>query len=253
MPFKVLIIGAGLSGTLLANGLLKHSIECTLYERDTADAPRKGYQIRLGAPALHGFRECLSPEIKDAICAKFGRSGGAVASAPVMYNTRMQLLVDLTKFPAYPKSAPIDRVVLRDALAEPVARQGRIVYGKVFVRYEVFGEGRQKVRAYFADGTTDEGDVLVAADGSSSKVCGFEAHFFFFFFLRQNHDISLEMVVILLKHAYSLTLLDQCPSRPQQHNNPQKDPRLPRQRPHQRCHLPFPPPRDQARSRCHRP
>lgn len=174
MPLKVLIIGGGLSGALLTNGLLKHSIDVTVYECDAAYSSRKGYQIRLGALALHGFHECLSLEVKDAICSKFGRSGGTVASAPVMYSQDMKVLVDL-KLSSYLTSAPISRVVLRDALAKGVVKAGRIVYRKMFVRYEVFtpdgGDAKtQKVRAHFADGTTDECDVLIAADRSNSKV-----------------------------------------------------------------------------------
>jgi 2-polyprenyl-6-methoxyphenol hydroxylase-like FAD-dependent oxidoreductase len=46
MPFKVLVIGGGLSGLALANGLLKHGSELDLqveiYERDAKDVNREG-------------------------------------------------------------------------------------------------------------------------------------------------------------------------------------------------------------------
>ncbi|KAI5845649.1 hypothetical protein DFP73DRAFT_578237 [Morchella snyderi] len=171
MSFKVLIIGSGLSGTLLANGLKKHNISYTLYERSpdpssSSSPQRTGYQIRLGAPALDAFRRCLTPNVKATICARFGRGS---ASAPILYSKGMDVLVDLTRLPTYPKSAPVNRVALRDALAEQVG----VMYGKAFVRYEVVGGGNgggERIKVFFEDGTEDMGDLLVAADGSGSKI-----------------------------------------------------------------------------------
>jgi hypothetical protein len=116
-PFKVIIIGGGMAGSLLANGLLQHDIDFTVYERDVRGSNRAGYQIRLGAPALVGFRACLPPERMELLMKKFGRSGGMISSAPILYSTKLKPLLDLTKFPAYTKSAPINRVILRDFLA----------------------------------------------------------------------------------------------------------------------------------------
>jgi pyruvate/2-oxoglutarate dehydrogenase complex dihydrolipoamide dehydrogenase (E3) component len=49
MPFKILIVGGGLSGLSLANGLLKHGsnldIEISIYERDAKDANREGIKF----------------------------------------------------------------------------------------------------------------------------------------------------------------------------------------------------------------
>ena len=46
MPFKILIIGGGLSGLTLANGLLKHGsdldIQVEIYERDSENLNREG-------------------------------------------------------------------------------------------------------------------------------------------------------------------------------------------------------------------
>ncbi|KAH0605975.1 uncharacterized protein H6S33_004432 [Morchella sextelata] len=149
----------------------KHNISYTLYERSpdpSSSSPpqRTGYQIRLGAPALDAFRRCLTPNVKATICARFGRGS---ASAPILYGKSMGVFVDLTRLPSYPKSAPVNRVVLRDALAEEVD----VVYGKAFVRYEVVsGEngGKERIKVFFEDWTEDVGDLLVAADGSGSKI-----------------------------------------------------------------------------------
>lgn len=116
-PFKVIIIGGGLAGSLLANGLQLNDIDFMVYERDVKESGRAGYQIRLGASALVGFRACLEKERMDLLMKKFGRSGGVISSAPILYSTKFESLLDLTKFPAYSKSAPINRVILRDFLA----------------------------------------------------------------------------------------------------------------------------------------
>jgi protoporphyrinogen oxidase len=114
--FKIIIIGGGLAGNLLANGLILRDIDVVVYEKDERGSKREGYQIRIGAAALVGFRACLQSERMDLL-KKFGRSGGMIASAPILYDTKFNCLLDLTKFPSYTKSAPINRVILRDFLA----------------------------------------------------------------------------------------------------------------------------------------
>jgi 2-polyprenyl-6-methoxyphenol hydroxylase-like FAD-dependent oxidoreductase len=169
---KVIIVGSGLAGSLLANGLLNQSsapINIVVFERDDQASNRKGYQIRLGSHALTGFRACLTKVQFDALLSRFGRSGGAISSAPVMFSPQFKLLLDLRKFPAYTKSAPINRALLRDILQEPLRDTGVLHYHKKFIRYEILSDGGEsRVRAYFSDGSTEEGDILIAADGSGS-------------------------------------------------------------------------------------
>ncbi|KAL2832207.1 hypothetical protein BJY01DRAFT_254026 [Aspergillus pseudoustus] len=186
-PFKVIIVGAGLAGSLLANGLLLNGIDCTLFERDSArddsqelqsamykGKKREGYQIRLGSNALAGFKACLTQQQFDDCIKLFGRSGGLVSAAPVLYNARFDtVLQDLTKFPAYTKSAPINRVVLRDFLSEPVRAAGKLRHNKYFTKYEVVKDSNSdstKIRVHFRDGSTDEADILISAEGTGSKI-----------------------------------------------------------------------------------
>ncbi|KAF1812565.1 FAD/NAD(P)-binding domain-containing protein [Eremomyces bilateralis CBS 781.70] len=174
-PLKVIVIGGGLSGSLIANGLINHSkapIDVVVYERDEYDANRGGYQIRLGAAALTGFRACLTKEQYNSVLQRFGRSGGVVPSAPVFYDSQLSLVLDLRKYSAYTKSAPINRALLRDLLQQLLRERNILQYGKKFVRYEALDsvtQGLSGVRAHFADGTTDDADILIAADGNRSS------------------------------------------------------------------------------------
>ncbi|XVQ84019.1 FAD-dependent oxidoreductase [Microbispora siamensis] len=64
-------------------------------------------------------------------------------------------------------SAPVDRMVLRQVLLAGL--DGVVRYGAEFTRYEHEGE---RVRAWFSDGSSVTGDVLVGADGIGSRVRG---------------------------------------------------------------------------------
>ncbi|KZF22952.1 FAD/NAD(P)-binding domain-containing protein [Xylona heveae TC161] len=173
MPFKVIIVGGGLAGSLLANGLIKNNVDVEVFERDVAYSKREGYQIRLGAMALSGLHTCLSETACREIIGKFGRSGGQVYTTPILYSTDLTPLRGFNgKSQPYHRSAPISRVILRDALAEPLIKQNVIRYEKKYLYSEIVRgpDGMDKVHAFFEDGTVAEGDMLVAADGSGSKI-----------------------------------------------------------------------------------
>ncbi|KAL2849296.1 hypothetical protein BJX68DRAFT_276016 [Aspergillus pseudodeflectus] len=175
-PLDVIIIGGGLAGACLANGLINNSdgqIDVTIFERDKEGSERGGYQIRLGAHALTGFKACLTAKQYADLLPCFGKSGGVVASAPCIFSSSdLKVLVDLSKAPIYEKSAPIARSRLREFLQGPLRERKVIRYGKKYVGYEVLGGnagGQSKIRVYFDDESQEECDVLISAEGSGSR------------------------------------------------------------------------------------
>lgn len=166
-----MIMGGGLAGALLADGLNNNGVEVMIYERDKANSKREGYQIRLGRGSQAGFRACLTNAHIDKFNVKLGQSSGSQATAPSIYNTQFEDIIDLAFLPTYSKSAAISRVVLRDVLFDQIKEIKRIQYGKSFLRYEIVThrDGRDKVKVCFSDGFHDFCDVLVGADGASSQ------------------------------------------------------------------------------------
>lgn len=69
-------------------------------------------------------------------------------------------------FDAIAQHRSVSRITLRQVLLSGL--EGVVHFGKTFVRYEESPIGR--IVAHFEDGTTADGDVLVAADGGASRV-----------------------------------------------------------------------------------
>jgi 2-polyprenyl-6-methoxyphenol hydroxylase-like FAD-dependent oxidoreductase len=172
MGIKVVIIGAGLAGSLLTNGLLNNSIEVNVYERDQQDPKRTGYLIRLGEDATLGFRACLSESQVVSIHGKFSQTDVSLSTAPAIYSHQFRPLIDLSRLPGYTKGASINRLVLRDELMKPIKAAGRVQFGKAFSHYDIIRRenGSERVLVHFTDGTSDQCDILIGADGSASKV-----------------------------------------------------------------------------------
>jgi 2-polyprenyl-6-methoxyphenol hydroxylase-like FAD-dependent oxidoreductase len=179
---KVIIVGAGLGGLCLAQGLKQAGVDLAVHERDaTLTSRRQGYRIHIdgrGAQALH---ECLPADLYELFVATSGRpsreltvvtknlrtlhkaefsgsgdAGTADPDASANTSNTSPLAVNTS----------VDRSVLRRILHAGLADE--VKFGHEFVRYQQLDDG--KVRAYFADGTEDTGDVLVAADGVGSRI-----------------------------------------------------------------------------------
>jgi 2-polyprenyl-6-methoxyphenol hydroxylase-like FAD-dependent oxidoreductase len=165
-PFHVLIIGGGIGGLTLAQGLKRNGISAAVYERDRTLTDRlQGYRVHISPTGGLALHECLPPHLFDV----FDRTCGAPASAVRFFTEQMRLLlafdgdfVASTDPVARHRSA--SRITLRQVL---LAELDNVHFAKTFQRYE---EQRGRIIAYFDDGTRAEGDLLVAADGGGSRV-----------------------------------------------------------------------------------
>lgn len=168
-----IIIGAGTTGLLVAQGLKKASLPYSLFEYETSTSyqtrPREwGMTMHWGSSHL---ASCLPPALAARISETYAdpsMSADAVTGLPVHNGKTGELLMTM----AGERPCRVSRRKLRKLFSEGLTIQ----YGKEFV--EAVEEGEQVV-AVFADGTRVVGDVLVGCDGARSRVrevvCGEEA------------------------------------------------------------------------------
>ena len=81
--FHVLIIGGGLGGLCLAQGLKKAGISVAVYERDrTRNERLQGYRIHIEAMGNRALHDCLPPHLFEAYLKTTGSDGKGLLMAP---------------------------------------------------------------------------------------------------------------------------------------------------------------------------
>ncbi|MEV6646857.1 FAD-dependent monooxygenase [Amycolatopsis sp. NPDC051371] len=136
---SVIIIGAGLGGLTLAQGLGRAGIPCQVYERDPSPEFRKqGYRLHIGGAGDTALREVLRPELHELFRATAGR---ALPHTNV-YDERLRLLTRLEDEGTH---LNINRFTLRQILLHGQ----EVSYGKRFTHHAIDEDG---VTAHFADG-----------------------------------------------------------------------------------------------------
>lgn len=156
---KVLIIGAGLGGLALANGLSRAGFRVSVFERDEGPMSRaQGYRITIRSIGMAALKELLDND-------KFARLDAAkiadVGDSFVYATSRMKPLL---KIPMGREAAvQFLRTELRNILLDGI----NVEWGKRLMSFE---ERSNEVVAHFVDGTQVSGDLLVGCDGGMSKV-----------------------------------------------------------------------------------
>ncbi|MGA8116387.1 MAG: FAD-dependent monooxygenase [Actinocatenispora sp.] len=162
---KVLIVGAGLAGPLLAQGLVRAGNQVAVYERDaTVDDHSQGYRIHVGPEGDLALRSCLPPELYERVEATSGERGYGVTFLDPRLEVVRRFGVPDDDDAEAGRHRVVDRVTLRQILLTGLD----VHYDSTFERYELLDDGR--VRAHFAGGATADADLLVAADGTHSRV-----------------------------------------------------------------------------------
>ncbi|KOT52691.1 MULTISPECIES: FAD-dependent oxidoreductase [Streptomyces] len=170
-PLHVLVIGGGTGGLCLAQGLKRAGVSVAVYERDrTRSDGLQGYRVGIDADGKRALRACLSRQLYDtfkATCAK----------RPVYFNQYTEQMSQLfSSGPEIFKEPPnFDELDLDESVSRMTLRQvlltgldDTVHFEKRFTRYEQNLDGT--VTAFFDDGTSATGDLLVAADGTNSRV-----------------------------------------------------------------------------------
>jgi 2-polyprenyl-6-methoxyphenol hydroxylase-like FAD-dependent oxidoreductase len=150
----------------LAQGLKRAGISCAVYERDP-EVRRQGYRITINGDGGNALQACLPDDLFELYLQ-------ASRNTPPK---RMAVVVDsqaneLSASPHFgaPNDGPrphtaIDRRTLRQIL---LGRLGDAVHAEAAATG--FEDRGDRVVLHLADGTTAEGDVLVAADGVGSAI-----------------------------------------------------------------------------------
>jgi 2-polyprenyl-6-methoxyphenol hydroxylase-like FAD-dependent oxidoreductase len=168
-PLHVVIIGGGIGGLALAQGLKKSGVSVAVYERDRTRTDRvQGYRVHINPTGSKALHECLPAPL----FAAFARTCGQPSNGIRFLTEHMKLLLALD-FAGNEGAADdvarhrsVSRITLRRVLLAGL--DDVVHFGKTFTRYEETPAGR--IVAHFEDGSRAEGDVLVAADGSGSRV-----------------------------------------------------------------------------------
>jgi 2-polyprenyl-6-methoxyphenol hydroxylase-like FAD-dependent oxidoreductase len=163
----VLIIGAGTGGLALAHTLKRAGIGVAVFERDLApNADTGGYRVGISPAGSRALRACVPPENYELFVATCAR-------APRYFNLLTEQLAEVLCFElegavadAMDGEKNVIRKTLRRVLLTGV--EANVSFGKRLVSYAHNPDGT--VTAHFEDGSSETGDILVGADGTSSAV-----------------------------------------------------------------------------------
>jgi 2-polyprenyl-6-methoxyphenol hydroxylase-like FAD-dependent oxidoreductase len=161
---QVAIIGAGVGGLALAQGLRQAGVGVRLYERDPSAAFRKqGYRIHISEVGEEALAAVLPAGVRRRVIETATRPGDLVAGFTSSLTPTFEQV--------FPVGGPeaitsIDRYAFRRALMTGL--DDVLVFGKQFTSYAGTADGRVEIR--FDDGSAETADVLVGADGVGSRV-----------------------------------------------------------------------------------
>lgn len=163
MNKKVIIIGAGVAGPILALQLKKIGFQPEIFEARSENNRNEGVFLGITPNGLNVLKEFI-----DLEKLKEDYTPGSMK----FFNARGKQIAELGT--AYQKQKyGVETLQLKRANLNTYARAAaaeagiKIEYNKKFVRYN---ESEDQVTAYFADGTSVTGDMIIGCDGMFSEV-----------------------------------------------------------------------------------
>jgi 2-polyprenyl-6-methoxyphenol hydroxylase-like FAD-dependent oxidoreductase len=159
---RVLIIGAGIGGLCLAQGLRQAGIDVTVFDRAASAVPdRQGYGFSVNRDGDSALRRCLPPNLYRLYRAT---ASPAPAGDFILFTADLDVIFR-KPLPAV-GGVSVNRQTLREVLL--IGLGDAVRFGTHFVRYETKPDGL--VDAHFADGSVETGHLLAGADGAGSVV-----------------------------------------------------------------------------------
>jgi 2-polyprenyl-6-methoxyphenol hydroxylase-like FAD-dependent oxidoreductase len=163
----VIVIGAGTGGLCLAQGLRSAGVGVRIFERDQTPEDRlAGYRLNISATGNRALAACLPPENYQRFVASSAKSSTGVAFFDENLRRLLRIETPEVDRASVESERPVSRIALRRVLLDGV--EDLIAFGRTFQSYE--DSEAHDVIARFEDGTTACGDLLVGADGASSRV-----------------------------------------------------------------------------------
>lgn len=168
MSKPILIIGAGVGGLALAQGLSKHSIPFEVYDRDVSiNARAQGYRFRISDDGLRALDQNLTTDLfkvfKKSCCSNVSISN----ARPAVLDPKTAAPVNIPQFGgrSRPEAASVDRTALRSVLMDGIEQH--VHFGKAF---ESYCETDGGITVRFTDDSEVAGLALIGTDGTWSRV-----------------------------------------------------------------------------------
>lgn len=163
MNNKAIIIGAGVAGPILALQLKKAGFEAEVFESRAEGNTKEGAFLGLTPNGLNVLKtfvdlRLLKEDYTPGAMKFFNSKGKQIAELGTAYQ-QQRYGVETIQL----KRANLNKHARIAATAAGI----KIGYDKKFVRYE---ETKDQVIAYFADGTSATGDIMIGCDGMFSEV-----------------------------------------------------------------------------------
>ena len=164
---SVTIIGAGVGGLCLAQGLRLSGTPVKIFERDASrTSPVAGYRLSISPTGARALKSCLPPHVFEMLTMQTAEPSRAVTFLDHRLNRLLAFDLPHRDRRSIDSERPVDRTTLRRVLLEGL--DDVVQFCKTFVAFDDAPDGR--VTAVFADGSRATSDLLVGADGANSAV-----------------------------------------------------------------------------------
>jgi 2-polyprenyl-6-methoxyphenol hydroxylase-like FAD-dependent oxidoreductase len=167
--FHTLIIGGGIGGLCLAQGLKRAGISVAVYERDqSAHFRSQGYRIHINPEGSRALHACLPDNLFNLFVATSGKptTGRFASFDSHLRELNSRPLRQSVATSPFSISTEVNRLTLREILLAGL--EDSIHFNKTLERIEQMSDG--EVCAHFADGSSARGEMLIGADGIGSVV-----------------------------------------------------------------------------------